>query len=490
MRPPRSLYAFGLVLLACLAGAASASAASVAYTDQGSVWLSSLDGSQKVKLAAPHVNAAGETEPYIDVAQADSGRIVAARNVAGRTSRFSSFRVWEPDGSSTVQGSLNAPPGFLTYSYPLGFDITASGDFLVYGYGNSTICCPQSFDQGTYVRAANNLPVDPVVVQKTAPSLLGDRMIALEDSFSPTRVDVQDADAGNPFTSAFSPWLDTSGVGLEIDDVDIAATDRLIALSFEGEEGGQTVGKIAVIATQGVSQPVAFPATVDCFLPASGVAGEPSLSPDAASVAWKDDQGVKVAGVPTTAADPCVLSRPAVTLSPTGRYPSIGGADIRAFLPPVTTPPPGGGTPVTGPSTSGSGAPGTRPSSPGSGAPKAPAGTTGSAAVAATALTLRLRARLTAKAVASRAGVPVDVGVPRAGVVSVRVTVPAKRLRKRGSPVLLAAGKGTAKAAGALRVRVRGTARARRSLRRLRGATVTVKVTQSGTSSSRKVTLR
>ena len=152
-------------------------------------------------------------------------------------------------------------------------------------------------------------------------------------------VNVQDADGGNPYTNAFTPWLDTSALGLDLEGVDIAANGRLAALGFEAWNGGtQTVGKIAVLAIQGVDQAPAFPAAVDCFLPAAGIARDASLAPDAGAIAWKDDGGVKVAGTPSTTADPCVMGSAPVVLSPTGTHPSIGGADVAAFLPKPTTP--------------------------------------------------------------------------------------------------------------------------------------------------------
>src|SRR4051812_22879467 len=116
-----------LALLLLLGSTATAGAASVAYVDSGSVWLSSLDGAQKVRLAAPVVNGAGETEEWLDVAQSDGGRIVAVRNKPGRVATFSWFKIWEPDGTSTVEGPLSAPGGWFVYVYPLGFDITADG---------------------------------------------------------------------------------------------------------------------------------------------------------------------------------------------------------------------------------------------------------------------------------------------------------------------------------------------------------------------------
>ena len=128
------------VLLAAVAVATAtptlADAASVAYVDKGEVWFASVDGAKKTRRASPVVNSAGETETWQDVAQSDGGRIVAVRNKPGRQSSFSWFKVWEPNGSSTVEGPLNAPSGWSRYVYPLGVDITADGSHVVYGYSN------------------------------------------------------------------------------------------------------------------------------------------------------------------------------------------------------------------------------------------------------------------------------------------------------------------------------------------------------------------
>src|SRR3954466_12293081 len=313
--PRLAALAVLLTAAAAVATPAVADAASVAYVDKGEVWLASLDGAKKARLASPVVNSAGETETWQDVAQSDGGRIVAVRNKPGRISSFSWFKIWEPDGTSTVEGPLNAPSGWSVYVYPLGFDITADGSHLVYGYSNSSGCCPISFARGTYVRPATNSVLNPIDTgSQTHPSLFGSRIISLEDASSPVVINVQDADAGNPYTAAFTPWLDTSGVGLDLEGIDVAANGRLAALGFETWSGStQTVGKIAVLAIQGVDQAPAFPAAVDCFVPAAGIARDASLAPDAKAIAWKDNVGVKVAGSPTTAADPCVMgSAPAV----------------------------------------------------------------------------------------------------------------------------------------------------------------------------------
>ena len=108
-----------LIAIVCLLVLApSAGAASIAYIDNGEVWLSSLDGKQKVRLAKPVVNGEGKTEKWLDVAAADSGRIVAARNVPARMSSFSWFKVWEPNGTSTVERPLNYPGGWVAAGLP------------------------------------------------------------------------------------------------------------------------------------------------------------------------------------------------------------------------------------------------------------------------------------------------------------------------------------------------------------------------------------
>ena len=88
-----------VLLAAVVAGVltpAVADAASVAYVDNGEVWLASLDGAKKARLATPVVNSAGETENWMDIAQSDGGRIVAVRNKPGRLSNLGQARARLP----------------------------------------------------------------------------------------------------------------------------------------------------------------------------------------------------------------------------------------------------------------------------------------------------------------------------------------------------------------------------------------------------------
>src|SRR3954468_1002732 len=421
-----------------------AGAASIAYVDNGEVWLSSLDGAQKVRLAAPVVNSSGAIDTWQDVAAADSGRIVAVRNQPGKNSSFSWFKVWEPDGTSTVEGPLNAPGGWAISVYPLSFDITADGKHLVYGYSNSGFCCPQTFARGTYVRPATNGLSPPIDLSgEEDPTLFGDRVIA----HSGNTISVQDV--GTPYGPNFTPWLDVTGTGLEPRRTDIAANGQLMAIGGEQWNGGtQTIGKIALLSVQGVGQPLAGP--VDCFVPASGVAKDPSVSQDARTIAWTDGQGLKAAGAPVSAADPCEMTSPAVVISPTGAHASIGGANIGPFLPPAA--------PATPPVVTL--------------APPAPT----------------LPAKLTAKALA--AGVKLKVKLPEAGKVTVTATVPAKAMGRKGKPVTIGTGSANANGAGTVTVKLKLNSAARKRVKKLKGVKVTLRFVQNGRTTTKTVKLR
>jgi hypothetical protein len=441
-----------IAVLFLLTMAPAASAASIAYIDGGEVWLSSLDGAQKTRLATHVVNPSGETEKWLAVAASDNGRIVAARNFPGRISRFSWFKVWEPNGTSTVEGPLNAPNGWSSYVYPLGFDVTADGVHMVYGYSNSSSCCPMSFAQGTYVRPVTNSSLDPInVTGQEHPTLFGNRMIAHTGG----TVNVQGDPA--PYGTSFSPWLDLSLTGLDLRRTDVAANGQLAAIELEQwDSGGQTLGKIAVVATQGVDQPPNLGA-VDCFMPIDGIAKDVSLSLDATRIAWTDEGGLKVAGAPTAQGDPCALTSPPVTISPTASQGAIGGADMSAFLPASTQPP-------------------------GSGPPPAAGGGTAPLAT--------LPRKLTTKALARARGVPIKVKVSRAGKVKLSGTVLAKVLGRRGKPIVVATGSATAARAGTVTVRLRLTAAGRKKRSRLKGARMTLRVSQGGLKTTKRITLR
>ena len=454
----RLAIAVGVALFVIAAAPGAAGAASIAYIDGGEVWLSSLDGQQKVRLATPVVNAGGETERWLAVAASDGGRIVAVRNVPGRSPLLSLFKVWEPNGTSTVEGPLNAPGGWAEYRYPVGFDVTADGANMVYGYLNTPFCCGSPDALGTYVRpVTNSSPAAIAVIGQAHPTLFGNRMVAHTGEI----VNVQGT-SDPPYGGDFTSWIDGSLLGLDLRRTDVAANGQLTAFELEQWNGGsQTIGKIAVLATQGVDQLPTFPAAVSCFLPTAGVATDASLSLDATRIAWTDDGGLKVAGTPTTATDPCELTSPPVVISPTASQGAIGGTDVAAFLP-TSGQPPTGGPPTGGP--------------PSGGPP-------------VVALVATVPRKVTAKALAGRKGVPIKVKVARAGKVKVAGSVAAKVLRSSRS-IVIARGSTTAKRAGTVTVRLRLTTAARKKWRRLKGARMTLRVTQGSRTVTKSFKLR
>ncbi|HEY6886799.1 MAG TPA: hypothetical protein VI300_03435, partial [Solirubrobacter sp.] len=250
------------------------------------------------------------------------------------------------------------------------------------------------------------------------------------------------------------PWLDVSATGLQVRRTDIAASGNVAALEGEQWQGPtQTLGKIAVLSINGFGQGPT--GAVDCFLPSAGLAKDVSLSQDGRSVAWTDGGGLKVAGTPTSANDPCELTSPPVVIAAGGTSASIGAANVTAFLPPappvVVTPP----TVVPSPPAQGGMAPPMTVSQP----------------------ALALPAKVTSKALT--AGLPLKVTVGAAGKVSVVLTVGGKKV---------GGGSATASRAGQVTIKVKLTKAGRKLARK--GKKLTIQVTQAGRTVTKTVRLR
>ena len=151
-----------------------------------------------------------------------------------------------------------------------------------------------------------------------------------------------------------------------------------------------------------------------------------------------------------------MLTSPPVVISPTASQGAIGGANMAAFLP-ASAQPPGSGPPPAG----------------------------GGTAPLAT-----LPRKLTTKALARAKGVPIKVKVSRAGKVKLSGTVLAKILGRRGKPIVIATGSTNAARAGTVTVRLRLTSAARKKRSRLKGARMTLRVSQGGLKTTKRITLR
>jgi hypothetical protein len=97
---------------------------------------------------------------------------------------------------------------------------------------------------------------------------------------------------------------------------------------------------------------------------------------------------------------------------------------------------------------------------------------------------------VTTKALGSAAGLGVRVRVAAAGKVTITAAVPAARLRRKGKPVVIARGSATARRAGSVMVRLRPTVAARKHLKRLKGARMTLRISHGTGITIKRATLR
>lgn len=424
-----------LTILILLFTAVPAGAATVAYIDEGEVWLKSDDGAKSKRLAG----ATPDGRVWQEVAQADNGRVIAVRREPGKIAPLNTFTLWGPGGDEIYQGSLKVPAGWSSSAFPVSLDLTADGRNVVYGYSNMSGFYPNTiFESGTYVLYADRTPAtEPFRIAGWKwPTTVGDRIVAADGA----TVNVQQDETQVPFALDFFPWIDTSPTGLELQRTDVSANGAVAAVELVAWTGGEmTTGKIAMLTSGGLGGELG---TGDCFLPVQGVARDASMSTDGKLVAWQDDRGVVVAGVPDfSGADPCVLTRAPEVISATGEMPSFGSASIGG----------GGDGPGPGPG------PG-----PGKDAPE-----------------VTLPVRVTAQSL--RRGIVVKVKVKRVGMVKAAGRVGGK---------LVARGQKRAKRAGLVKVKLKALAKYRSDLNALAGKTLKVKVTAPGGAKTVKVKLR
>jgi len=313
-----------LVLVGLLTVTAVSEAASVAYVDKRGVWVSSLDGKTKRKVAG---QPKGKRR-WQEVAQSDNGRIIAVQRVPGTMSNLNRFTLWGPTGKAIHKGVLTAKSGWTSYIYPLSLDLTSNGRIAVYGYQTMTYNYPVSnLEEGTYVMPADkNWGLTPpfAIVGEKWPTTVGNRIVAeQQDVF----VGVQKTSGQPPFVDEFQGWFSTESTGLELQRTDVSANKKIAAAELISPSGsGQDLSVILASRISGLGGASGSGA---CLLPAKGKAENVSISQDGKSIAWQDDRGVVAAGIPTFGgSDTCKLTRGVKVLSKTGSFPSIGAAKI------------------------------------------------------------------------------------------------------------------------------------------------------------------
>lgn len=299
-------------------GGSPASATTVAYVKGKEVWVSTLDGKKKKRIST------GQGD-WRQVTAADNGRILGVRLQKNKISQLSRIQLWSGTGRVLSQGPLpyKLRPWSL-YAAPVGLDLTSDGRLLAFGFSGYTGVVPNAsfFDGYHVVNSDNRILNVELELNGDRPSMYGRQAVVANGSI----ISVQRRSSA-PFGSDFDAIADTAGTGLNLTRADISANGRMLAFDLAAGPAGND--RIGLVSISGVTPPVTIGARVDCFLPAVGDAGDVSLSQDGSRIAWRDRQGVKVAGVPKGLGDPCRFSSRPVLIAKNASYPSIGGARFR-----------------------------------------------------------------------------------------------------------------------------------------------------------------
>ena len=296
---------------------------------------------------------------------------------------------------------------------------------------------------------------------------------AFNPTFYKTRVVFRDS-GGNifvqpdvaeaPFTSSYQGWI-THGDGYFLSRAEVSPANDQVAIDWIRDDGATGI----TVAQHSGTVPSDLVAA--CDLPAAGKASYATFSPDGSQMAWTDDEGLKVAGVPNLAAgtDTCTLTAPAHVISATGRMPSFGGADVDAVSRRRRRRGRGRG--------GGGGAKPARPrrrrsASASPARPPAPRSPRASRSRSARTGAGRIDA---SAAIAKKVGAQAapQAAAPRAARIATRGFAAA-------STVTVARGHAKAKRAGTVKIRLKPTKAAKRAAKRMRKVVLTIKVSQPG----------
>lgn len=321
-----ALHATLLAVAILLTTAAAAGATQISYIDQGQVWVSTLDGSQKRSISGPApVVEAGESRSWTEQAQSDDGWIVGVARAAGRTGAASPTRVWNPSGTVTAQSTL----GYLnayntgTLAVPVQLDLAPGGQQMLYTYSSLTYGYPTStLHVGTWVTNTSNSSGEPFDIPGLiGSSLVGSRWVGVNHNagYPSPNIYVEAPGGSGPFSSSGNSWFLWNVPGAWA--VDAAANGSAAGVIWRAN--GESPYVLALFQTQGLDTPVA-PTVPSCDVTSSGPVIQSSFSQDGKYVAWQDDAGIHVAGAPVWGSSPCQFSSPPVLISATGTDPSLG----------------------------------------------------------------------------------------------------------------------------------------------------------------------
>ena len=486
-----------LAAAACAVAVAAvpAEAANVAYIEDNNVWLSSPDGAVKHQLTKDGT----AEQPWSWPITGPDGKTIAVHSDSFEGGKRPVLYLWGADGKFATANVMPVYSGATVPVYPIGLDMDWSSNAVAYGYQYCGFACKTIY-RGYWLTFSDNQGAYPTNPQGQGdamnPTFYGKRVISSDSGGS---IFVQPDVAEAPFTNSYSGWLHHDQ--LYFSRAEVAPAGRQMAIEWsprQGEGKGIVIGQHEGTVPSNVSGL--------CDLPTAANPGNLTFSPDATQIAWRDDEGVKVAGAPNLAAgtDTCTLSAPAKVISATGKLPHFGGADVAAIARGGAPAPAATSAATTTPATTGGPAPGT--------AQPKKAGASATTAKDAPVLAVTLTGKATRAAF--KKGLTIEVAAPAAGAVSASASIPAAVARKlrltgrrgkirafsvsragaRGfaaaSSVVVARGSAKATKAGRVRITLRPTAKARKAARRMKGVTLTVRVSQAGAGGSARIGLR
>jgi hypothetical protein len=470
--PPRLILSLLAALVVVLAVAAPASASSVAYIDGHNLWYSSPDGSRKVQVTTGGTEDASWQVPSMG---RDGKTVVVHRDTFEGGAKRPVLYFYGADGKLITANVMPVYSGATAPVYPIGLDLDWNSQAVAYGYQYCGFAC-NSIYRGFWLMFSDTQGAFPTNPQGQSdahnPTFYGKRVVS---SDSGGNIFVQPDVPEAPFTHSYQGWLSHSP-GYYLSRVEVSPANRQLSIEWLQDAGGKGIS----IAQHSGSVPSDLVA--GCDLATAANAGNLTFSPDGSQMAWRDDEGVKVAGVPNLAAgtSTCTLSAPARVISTTGKAPSFGGADVSAVTP-------GGGAGGGGGSTAGGGA-------------------AGGAGGGTKAISVKLSGKATRAAFAR--GLTLKVTAAKAGRIDASASIPAKIAKKLGlrgrartariaskgfaaaSRTVVARGNVSAKGAGVVKLRLKPTKAAKRVAKKMRKVTLTVKVSQAGAAGTAKVKLK
>lgn len=316
----------------------TAAATQISYIDQGKVWVSTLDGTQKRAISGPApVVSAGESRAWTEQAQSDDGWIIGVARESGKTGAAAPTRLWKPDGTVATESTLGYHGAYNNGSLavPVQLDLVPGGQQMIYTYSDLVYGYPTStLYQGTWAENTSNSSGEPFDIPSLlGSSLVGSRWVGVNGNAgsSDKNIVVEAAGGQGPFSTTFTPWFHATGA----ESVDVATNGSVAAVIYRLDNSGPDA--LGLFAASGLDVP---PTGASCDLPTVGNVNAVSVSQDGAWVAWTDDRGLLVSAMPPLGGgSPCPLPAAPTVISASGSYPSLGATTL-ATTPatPATTP--------------------------------------------------------------------------------------------------------------------------------------------------------